>query len=128
MPYNESRLKTEIKNLPNNVCTDIHSDLEHGYVGLEGFAFPEGWEPRKARIVFDVPEEYPNKQPLVYLREEMRYHGEKPEIMMNRGPDGWSRHCIHKLHDWNPNRHTLVTILRMVHSSLKSLNSSNPLK
>lgn len=132
MSQNRSRVMTEIMNLADlcegEYCEAISYDLDDGTVALKNYQFPGGWQPATSHIVFDLPDTYPNQQPTVYLREELEYHGGRPRIKMATGPDGWSKYCIHRIRDWEPQRHTLATLIRMIDNSLHDPNSTNPLQ
>lgn len=123
---NETRVKREIRTL-REVCPAVTDDLDQAFVALEMWPFPPGWQPRTGAIVYDLPDTYPQEQPIAYLPDEMRYNGTRPMIMLRAGPDGWSKHCIHDLSDnWVPERHSLITMTRMIKESLKYPNDQDP--
>lgn len=116
----ESRALTDI-------CQSVSYDLNEGHVALEMIPFPRGWAPRTGAIVYDLPDTYPQEQPDAYLPQQMRYNGSKPLIMLRSGPDGWAKHCIHDFSDkWVPERHTMVTMTRMIKKSLEHPNERDP--
>jgi hypothetical protein len=124
---NRDRIRAELITLAE-ICAAVDYDLVDGTVLLQQYPLPDGWNAGTATIWFDLPPAYPTEQPDVYIPEDLRFRGKRPLIMMNRGPDGWSKYCIHKLHDWDPRRHTLVTLTRMIDTSLHNPNSNNPLE
>ena len=121
----KQRVKIELRKLAET-CQSISYDLDDGWVVLEGFPFPPGWEPRTGFIRYELPNQYPGGQPKAYLPENMRYQGSQPLIMLRSGPDGWSKHCIHDFSDEITNFHTLVTMTRMIKTSLRRPNSNDP--
>lgn len=125
---NEDRIVTEVRALAD-LGPAVDFDLTRGEILLHGFPLPAGWNQDQTRLWFKLPEEYPAIQPDAYFPADLRYKDEKPPVLLfNRGPDGWAQHCIHELHDWKPRRHTLVTLTRMIDTSLSQPNSSNPLE
>lgn len=122
-----ARVLNEIAPLAD-ICESLEYDLDKGEVKLHGFEFPEGWTPSEGTIWFDLPETYPKSQPKVYIPERMRFKGGRPMTMLRQGPSGWSKYCIHELGDWEPKRHTLVTLTRMIVTSLNDPNTSNPVR
>lgn len=127
MPLNQDRLMTEISTLAD-LCEAVDYDFTAGQVVLHGYPLPDGWNRETSRIWFDLEETYPAEQPDVYVPEGLRYHGQRPRIMMKTGPGEWNKYCIHRLHDWEPRRHTLVTLTRMIDTSLENPDSKNPLE
>ena len=123
---NEERVNQEIHTL-REVCPAVTDDPDQAFVALEMWPFPPGWQPRTGAIVYDLPDTYPQEQPIAYLPDEMRYNGTRPMIMLRAGPDGWSKLCIHDLSDnWVPERHSLITMTRMIKESLKYPNDQDP--
>ncbi|WP_222913417.1 hypothetical protein [Natrinema sp. SYSU A 869] len=125
---NEDRIITEARALAD-LCPAVDFDLTTGEIMLYDFPLPTGWNQDRTRLWFQLPEEYPATQPDAYLPADLRYQDKKPYVLLfGRGPDDWAQHCIHELHDWEPRRHTLVTLTRMIATSLSQPNSSNPLE
>jgi ubiquitin-protein ligase len=129
MTIDKARVKTEIKILEEDGFS-VQFDLDkENFVALEMLPFPRQWEPRRGALVFQLPDNYPLRQPDAYLPEFMQFKGERPMIMLDSGPNGWSKHCIHNLRDtWVPEYHTMVTMLRMIQQSLEYPNDSDPWK
>lgn len=123
---NKQRVKIELQALAG-ICDDIRWDLDAGWIELHDLPFPPGWQPPTGAIRFELPETYPGGQPKAFLPEDMRYEGERPMIMLTSGPSGWQKHCIHRL-ELNPEYHTLVSMARLVETSLKQPNNADPLK
>lgn len=122
------RVMQEIRAL-EDVSPSITYDLDQGFVALEMWPFPRGWQPRTGAIVYDLPDTYPQGQPDAYIPDEMRFEGDRPRIMLRAGPPGWSKHCIHDLEDeWVPERHSMITMTRMIKESFKHPNDSDPWK
>lgn len=118
-----------------DACQSIQYDLNRGIVKLEHIPFPAGWKPRTGSILYDIPDNYRQEQPRAFMPARMSYRGTKPMIMLmsHKPPAGfeesaWAEHCIHKMHDWDARRHTLVTMTRMIKDSLKKPNSNDPWK
>jgi len=127
MSLNESRLKIELESL-QNVCETIHADFDRNkpVIVLNGFEFPDGWDPSVAAIRYKLSPSYPQKQPKAYIASKMRYHGQEPLTMSSFGEDGWTRYAIHKM-SWDSDRHTLVTMTRMLYQSLQQPFKNNPI-
>jgi len=104
----------------------VDYDLEERKVVLEDLRFPAGWQPDAGDVLFKLPDDYPKSQPKVYVSGEMRYHGGRPENMY-RSRKGWAKWCIHQL-KWDRRRHTLVTVTRMLMTSLSDPNADNPVR
>ena len=122
----KKRVEREIHTL-KKVSPSVTPDLDEQFVALEMWPFPPGWEPRTGAIVYVLPDTYPQEQPTAYLPDEMRYNGSRPSIMLRAGPDGWSKYCIHDLSDsWVPERHSLITMTRMINESLKYPDDEDP--
>jgi ubiquitin-protein ligase len=129
MTIDKSRVETEIELLKNDGFA-VQYDLDKkNFVALEMLPFPSGWNPDRGAIVFQLPDNYPLRQPDAYVPDHMTYEGQQPMIMLDSGPDGWSKHCIHDLRDkWVPEHHTMVTMLRMIQQSLEYPNDMDPWK
>ena len=122
------RVKQEIRALKAAFPSVVY-DLDQGFVALEMFPFPPGWQPRTGAIVYNLPDSYPQRQPDAYLPEEMEYRSRRPMIMLDFGPEGWSKHCIHDLSDtWVPDQHSMITMTRLIEKSLEYPNSQDPWK
>ena len=120
------RVKREINAL-RQINPRISYDLNQGIVALEAWLFPAGWNPDTGVVLFDLPNNYPQSQPDVYIPSDMRFKGRRPMIMLLADKPGWSKHCIHNLRGrWDPNYHGMVTMLRMVKESFRRPNQSNP--
>jgi len=125
MSLNESRLKIELESL-QNICKTIHADFDRKWplIVLNGFEFPDGWDPSTAAIRYKLSPSYPQKQPKAYIPSKMRYHGEEPRTTLTK-KDGWTMYCIYQL-PWDPDRHTLVTMTRIINQSLQRPHKKNP--
>lgn len=122
-----ARVLNEVAAL-SDAGASVAYDLDVGGVWLAEFAFPAGWAPGAGAVRFDLPPSYPKTQPKVFIEERMRFHGGRPMTMHRTGPDGWSRYCIHDLSNWDPARHTLVTMIRLLTESLNDPTSANPVR
>lgn len=125
----QRRLKTEIGPLEDKF-PNVESDLDAGWIRLEGVAFPKGWNHRVSMILLEVDDPYPGSQPEAFIPEKMRYKGEIPEnMLLSPFKPGWSKLCIHNLADrFDPSYHTLVTMVRLVEVTLNYPNDENPFK
>lgn len=101
-------------------------DLNSGDLRVQ-LKLPSGWNESEAWVWVDLPETYPQSQPEVYISDELRYHGEEPRTMLDCQRDGWARYCIHGI-EWNSDRHTTNTIIRLLATSLKAPNKRRPVK
>lgn len=110
----------------------IRYDLKKGLVMIKEIDFPKGWSPKTGSILYKIPKIYPRSQPSAYIPSKARYRGSIPEHMMYKinafsGREEWSKWCINKL-DWSPDRHTLVTMTRMMMVSLSHPNKDSVVK
>ena len=126
---NKARVLREVKAL-RDVCRAVKYDLNNRYVILGDIPFPQEWSPRVGAIRFELPPNYPADIPRAFMPAKMTYRGRSPEIKLDhRGPDGWSAHCIHYgsfKDQWVADRHSMVTLLRMIQQSLKNPNDGDP--
>lgn len=109
------RIETELRELKKH-C-DVDHDPGLSWVVVKQVDFPSGWNPGQGDILFKLPKTYPLVQPKVFMPDKMRYNGKRPHIML-RGPPSWSRFCLHDF-EFNPEYHTLITVLRMIKKSLE---------
>lgn len=132
----EERIKKELREL-SKVCERVHTNLHEGWVVLKGYEYPTGWEPQTSHFRLDLPDAYPSGGvPKPSIPNEMRYEGDRPGTMRRESPDTrpelggieWTNYCIRNLRkQWNNERQTTVTMVRMVNASLEDPYSKNPL-
>ncbi|MFB6171105.1 MAG: E2/UBC family protein [Haloarculaceae archaeon] len=100
----------------------LHWDLVGaGEVRIEKFRFPSGWSPRRADVIFDLPDDYPQNQPMVYISGDLRWEGDRPHTMYpprRHGEERFARYCIHEL-SWDPREDDLETLLDTLEVSLR---------
>lgn len=120
------RVKVELWAL-KDICQEVRYDLTEGWIELHGIPFPRGWQPRNGALRLELPATYPGGQPKAFLPEDMRYQGSRPMIMLRSGPPGWRKHCIHRL-DLDAEYDTLVSLTRLIETSLRQPNSNDPFK
>ena len=90
-------------------------------VRIEKFRFPPGWKPQRANIIFDLPVDYPQTQPTVYIQGDLQWQGERPHTMYPpklHGEERLARYCIHEL-GWDPSTDDLVSMLDTLEISLQ---------
>jgi hypothetical protein len=103
----------------------VQYDLEERWVELKAVQFPEGWQPRRGPVGFKLSSWHPTQQPKVYIPDGLRYYDCVPRHVVKTKQTGWNRWCIHEL-DWDEERHTLVTMLRLLLSSMDQPDTANP--
>jgi hypothetical protein len=94
---------------------------DEGEVRIEKYQFPDGWSPRRGNIVFDLPDDYPQNQPMVYIQGDLRWKDDRPHTMYPpklHGEERLARYCIHEL-TWDPQEDTLVSMLDVLEISLQ---------
>jgi len=98
---------------------DLAGDRE---VRIDKFRFPPGWSPRRADIIFDLPDDYPQNQPMVYIQGDLRWEGDRPHTMYPPKKHGreerFARYCIHEL-SWDLREDDLVSLLDTLEVSLQ---------
>lgn len=100
-------------------------------VEVQSYPFPEGWEPRVGALRYDLPNNYPQSMPTVYVPTESRYRGSSPlhhrRHIHPEDDDGWAKWCIED-HEatWQPAEDTLVKLTQMMRASLTYPNADNP--
>lgn len=108
--------------------------LDDKTVTIELLKFPDGWENDEGThfgtVIFDLSRSYPKKQPKVYVSADLRYEGDSPHVLYNQSaaPDGFTKYCIHRLSDWDPDQHSLTTMFNLLEVSLEHPRSKNPLQ
>lgn len=130
---NKPRIATELHHL-NDLFESIDTDMDDGIVVIGAFPFPEGWTRRTAPVMVNLPEAYPRAVPRLYIPEDMRYDGEKPDAMRSCGPDGWNEYLV-PIHgpgrlfgggpdplEWDPTKHTTVTVMRVFAEAIEDPN------
>jgi hypothetical protein len=137
---NPERVIPEVQNL-HGIIRDRQNpvmsyDLKDELVVLiKHLRFPEGWEnddgTRFGDVLFDLSTMYPRKQPKVYVSDDMLYEGSSPHVLYapTRGPPGFTKYCIHKLAQWDPDEHSLITMFNLLEVSLEHPHAEdNPLQ
>lgn len=122
-----ARLKHELLAL-TDLCNEVQISAANRQIILREFPFPPGWNRRTATVMYRLPPTYAQEQPDAYLEEDLRYHGERPMIMLRGDLPGYSKHCIHHFADeWRPH-HTIVTMMKMIKQSFRYPNKKDPWK
>lgn len=103
----------------------VEYDLKQRWVVVHGVRYPSGWQPQTGKVGFKLSSWHPRGQPKVFLPDDLRYNGRQPEHLVRSRKAGWKRWCIHEL-DWDEERHTLVTMLRLLLSSMDRPDDANP--
>ncbi|POG55089.1 hypothetical protein [Haloferax marisrubri] len=136
---NPQRVIPEVQNLHELIrerqspvmSYDLQTDLT---VTIQFLKFPEGWQnsdgSRFGDVIFDLSPLYPRKQPKVYVSDDMLYEGQSPHVLYARSsaPPGFTKYCIHRLSEWNPDKHSLTTMFNLLEVSLENPHSKNPLQ
>lgn len=136
---NPERVVPEVQNLhalirerQNPVMSyDLKDDLT---VTIEALKFPKGWQnsdgTRFGTVIFDLHWTYPRKQPKVYVSDDMRYEGGSPHVLYAKSsaPPGFTKYCIHRLSDWDPDEHSLTTMFNLLEVSLENPHAKNPIQ
>lgn len=112
---NERRLQQELAAL-QEVYT-VRLTLE-GTVDLLRVTYPGRWKPQTGALRFAIPADYPASAPTVHVPAQMQHRDGKHAIRMRQSPySGWKKWCV-TFKDWNPRRHSLVTVTRQMMGSL----------
>jgi len=103
----------------------VQYDLDAGQVVVKGIEFPNGWQPRQGHVLYEVSDVYPRTPPWVYIPSEVTYqHGSTPHRLASN-KQGYRKWCLESL-DWNPARHTLVTMTKLLLASMEHPEQDNP--
>jgi len=103
----------------------VEYDLDDRWVLIHDVQYPEGWSSEEAGVLFKLSKNYPKSQPKAFIPERIQFSGKVTHRLTLSGPSGWHRWCIHRL-NWEPKRHTLVTVLRLLLASLEDPAARNP--
>jgi hypothetical protein len=118
------RVHDEIKDL-EEAGYIVQADFKRNIVKLLKFEFPTGWRPRYGNILFDLPDSYASARPTVYFSDGMSYKGDDwTQIHRPTSLDNYDRFCINKF-AWNPNKHTLTTMMKVAVVGLNNPNNPN---
>lgn len=104
---------------------DVAYDFEERWVEVQRVRFPTGWKPQTGSVGFQLSSWHPKSQPKVLIPDTLRYYDCVPGHVVKSRRDGWNRWCIHQL-EWDEDRHTLVTMLRLLLSSMDHPDKANP--
>ncbi|MDY6771255.1 MAG: E2/UBC family protein [Candidatus Nanohaloarchaea archaeon] len=111
----------------------VRVDENAGTVWLDGYPFPDGWNADESTILFDLPDTYRSEPPTgVYIPDDLQYKGGYPMFVHEKssaGPRGYNELCIHSRdlgEHWDPRRHTLITVTRMIDKSLRHPTTGYP--
>lgn len=98
----------------------VSFDIEDRWVEVKDVPTPDGWSPDTIDIRFELPEEYPEHQPHVYVPEELRFRDQRPQLMAPAALDEARDWCPLSINTaaWSPN-HTLRSALAMVLAALE---------
>lgn len=103
----------------------VEYDLEAGVVTVKQVRYPEGWQPQTGHILYELSDVYPRTPPWVYIPKDVRYTEGRATHKLRSDKSGYSKWCIDGL-DWNPQRHTLVTMTKLILASMEEPSKSNP--
>lgn len=102
----------------------VEYKLDEGVVQVKQVRYPDGWTPQNGHILYELSEVYPRSPPWVYIPEQLSYDG-RSSHKLRSDKSGYSKWCIDSL-DWNPERHTLVTMTKLLLASMERPNADNP--
>lgn len=123
---NEIPLKEDIDEL-QNFWPHVNFDINAGLVTVEKWPLPDGWNKDTTTILFEIPPDFPNSQPAVYIPSHLKFNGKKSKIQLLSKRRGWHQHCILNLrHVWKPKRHGLISMLKLIKQSFRRPNTSDP--
>jgi len=105
----------------------VEYSLDEGLVTVKQIQFPTGWQPRSGHILYELSEVYPRTPPWVYIPSRHTYQDGGTPHRLTCDKPGYHKWCLERL-DWNPSRHTLVTMTKLLLASMEQPSSSNPFK
>lgn len=129
---NLPRINTEIAALRQHYTVAVNLKNEFPYVIVKDFDFGPDWRPRTGDVMLVLRSSHPQKQPVVLVEDHMEYLRGPTKHWMSKLPAprsipnhrDWKRWCIHEL-NWNPNRHTLISIMRLMDRAFRKPNSDH---
>jgi hypothetical protein len=125
---NKAIAKEEIRKL-KEFWPHVNYDLNAGLVTVERWPLPDGWNKDTTTILFELPPDFPNSQPAVYIPSHLRFNGKMARIQLASKRRGWNQHCIRQLrHVWNPDRHGMISMLKLIKQSFRRPNTQDPWK
>lgn len=91
-------------------------------VEIANLRTPTGWSPARITVIYDLPADYPDTPPEIYLPDEMEYHDEqsgRPHILLRTSRQDCYHMCLHD-HAWDPSKHTLVSMKKLLMEGLNN--------
>ncbi|WP_141134128.1 MULTISPECIES: ubiquitin-conjugating enzyme E2 [Halorubrum] len=130
-----ARTLNDVRELKQELQEEFSGRLQYDLsesreIRIDGFAFPDGWQHRSGGrhgpLLIEIPEKYPEHPPRVYIADDMRYNGSRPQCMAPARVDSTAEWAPLSLlgnqRAWNPNSDSLVTLFDQLERVL-----SNPI-
>jgi hypothetical protein len=111
---NKILIKQEINAL-HEFGMPVAYDLVQGVIAIHEFPTPAGWTPETITVVFDLPEYYPYARPTLSVLEPLKNHNDP-------GTEKRFEEC--GLLEWDPERHSTLTVLKHFRNYLRNDTSS----
>lgn len=128
-----ARALNDVRELKRELEDDFSGRLQYDFsenrdIRIDGFAFPEGWENRSGgrhgSLLIAIPEAYPEHAPRIYISEDMRYQGSRPQCMaparFASTADWAPLSLFNDRKEWNPDTDSLVTRFNQLHRVLSN--------
>ncbi|MFC4248719.1 hypothetical protein ACFOZ7_17600 [Natribaculum luteum] len=112
----------------------VSHDLKNrGVIRIDGLEFPPGWEThdgsRRGAILLDLPEEYPQYRPQIYVTEAMQFRGNRPPVMAPERFDGGGRWALVDVFateaEWDPETDDLTTVVEALERRLRACGGAD---
>lgn len=117
------RVRDEVQSLRDEGFPVQYNEPAIVYVKVP---FPEGWDVDADWILFKLGPNYPRTPPDPHIQEHRQYADGKVTHRIRLGGP-WDQWCIHEF-DWNPERHSLLTMVQLLVASLNRPTKPNPFK
>ena len=138
---NIHRALAEVQDLKEHLGEEFRGRVAYNFtdtpeVRFEGFQFPPGWKntrgSRHGRVLFELPESYPDHPPHVYVDGEMRFEGGRPAAMAPARQDGDSKwvplSVFPSERNWDPEANSLTTAVTQLMEVLQAPDREIPIE
>jgi hypothetical protein len=113
------------------LCDHVEFNLLRQEIRLNGFPLPDGWQPTETTLKYEIIVGYPQVPPVPKIPADVTYHGVLTDSIIDSSDHNWNTVCIHNMEMadwWRPERHTLVTLTRIVTQVMRHPLLENPWK
>lgn len=123
------RLKADVQALQNTTIWGdvelVRSDQLRGIL-IHEFPYPDGWQPRRADFLLDIPDAYPRQPPDVYIPKHLEYTaGSVTRLRRHGSTANWWKWCIEDT-AWDGRSHDFGAFIGTIQDSLANPDRSNP--